>query len=272
MHVAGLVVRKPAAGVCLQHVLARDGQRSVRTVAERGAVRERHRTVQAHLGTGRQRHLARELKARERRAGVSAGKLHNLVAGIVGEGERAAQAVRRVAGTTHERGDVAISQRLQLHDAAARDERRVDLEVGVLRRGADEDDDAILHGMKQRVLLRAAEAVNLVHEQDRAHAAGHETALCGVNLSAQVLDGARDGRDLGELGVRGVGDDARERGLARAGRPVEDHAREHVVLDGAPQPRVRAHGLRLAHVLGEGLRAHAHGQRRVHVALVALDF
>ena len=174
--------------------------------------------------------------------------------------------------TANELGDGPIIERLELHHAAAADERRVHLEVGVLGSSADEDDDAVLNCVKQGVLLGAAEAVDLVNEQDCAHATRHEAALCRVDLAAEVLDRARDGADLHELRVRGVGDDAGKGGLARAGGPVENHAREHVVLNGATQPRAGPHGLPLAHVLGKRLGAHAHGERGIHVALVALDF
>ena len=247
------------ARVGLEDVVARDGKRRRRR-GPLGAL--------AH----RQRHLARELQRGERGAGVAAGKLHDLCQGVVVQGEGTGEAVLVAHGAAHELGHRDVVERLQLHHARAADKRRVNLEVGVLGGGTDEDDDAVLHGVEQRVLLRAAEAVDLVHEEDGARAARHEPALRGVDLAAQVLDGARDGRNLHELRVRGVGNDARERGLARAGRAVEDDAREHVVLDGATQPRVRAHRLLLAHVLGQRLRPHPHRQRRVHVALVALDF
>ena len=61
-----------------------------------------------------------------------------------------------------------VLERVQLVDPAAREQRRVDLEVGVLGGGADEDDRAILDGRQQRVLLRLVEAVDLVQEEDRA--------------------------------------------------------------------------------------------------------
>ena len=88
------------------------------------------------------------------------------------------------AGAAQQLGDVLVSQRLQLDHAAARDERRVDLEVGVLGGGADEHHDAVFDGVEQRVLLRAREAVDLVDEQDGAYPTRHEAALGGVNLAA----------------------------------------------------------------------------------------
>ena len=77
--------------------------------------------------------------------------------------------------------------------------------------------------MEQRVLLAAVEAVDLVDEEDGAAALRQQPALGGLDLAAEVLDGTGDGADLDELGVRGLGDDARERGLSGTGRTVENH-------------------------------------------------
>ena len=63
---------------------------------------------------------------------------------------------------------VAFGQRLELEDAAAADERLVDLEIGVFGGRADQDDRAVLDPGQQRVLLGLVEAVHLVHEEDRA--------------------------------------------------------------------------------------------------------
>src|SRR3546814_20329120 len=50
----------------------------------------------------------------------------------------------------------------------ARQQRRVHLEEGVLGGRADEGDEAALDDGEQGVMLRLAEAVHLVEEQDRA--------------------------------------------------------------------------------------------------------
>ena len=159
-----------------------------------------------------------------------------------------------------------VVQRAQLDHAAPADKRGVDLEIGVLGRGAHEHDGAVLHGVEQRVLLAAVEAVDLVDKEDGATALRQQPALGGLDLAAEVLDGAGNSADLDELGMRRLGDDARERGLAGAGRAVEDHRAQGVVLDGAPQPRSGAHGLLLAEVAFERAGAHAGRERRVVVA------
>ena len=124
-------------------------------------------------------------------------------------------------GAVHQKANRGVIERNQLDHAAARDEGGVHLEVGVLRGGAHQDDDAILDRMEQGILLGAVEAVDLVHEEYRAQAARHEAGLRRLDLATEVLDRPRDRRDLDELRVSGVGDDARERRLAGAGGALE---------------------------------------------------
>jgi len=63
---------------------------------------------------------------------------------------------------------VIVGQRSELKDARSANQRADDLEVGVLRRRADQDDRAVFDVRQQRVLLRLVEAVNLVDQQDGA--------------------------------------------------------------------------------------------------------
>ena len=59
-------------------------------------------------------------------------------------------------------------ERIELEQLAAREERRVHLEVGVLGGRADERDEAGLDRRQERVLLALVEPVDLVEEEDRA--------------------------------------------------------------------------------------------------------
>ena len=56
-----------------------------------------------------------------------------------------------IVGQTHQ---VALLQRLKRVDLASGKQRTYHLEGGILRRGTDECDDALLYGSEQRVLLR----------------------------------------------------------------------------------------------------------------------
>ena len=153
-----------------------------------------------------------------------------------------------------------IAYGLELDDTRARDEGRIDLEEGVFGRRADKDDDAILDSMEQGILLRAGETVYLVDEQNGAPLVGEQTLLGRLDLAAQVGDGSRNRRDLDEGGVRGIGDDVRDGGLARTRRPEEDDRGERIVGNGAPEPGILADGLFLTDHLAERARAHAHGK------------
>ena len=254
VHVAVLVVGEAAARVGIDHVLARDLERA-------GSLR----------GACRRGHLARELERREGGAAVPARERHDLVRGVGAERVAAPEAHRIGERTVEQHADVVVREDRELDHARTRDERGVDLEEGVLGGGAHEHHDAVLHGMEQGILLRAVEAVDLVDEQDRALARGEQAVLGRLDGLAQVLDGARDGRHLDERRMGAVGDDARERGLARARRTVEDDRGERILLDGAAQPRALPHRGFLADEPVEGLGTHPHRERGVEVALVALD-
>ena len=151
---------------------------------------------------------------------------------------------------------------MQLHHARAADQRRVNLEEGVLRCGSHQHQHAILHGVQQRVLLAAVEAVDLVDEQDGAQTERRQALVGGIDFAAQIRNRAADGRHLHERSLRRLGDDVRERGLARARRAEQDDRAQLVLLDGVAQPRAGAHRLVLADHFLERARTHAHCQGR----------
>ena len=64
------------------------------------------------------------------------------------------------------------------------------------------------------------------------------------------------------MGTRRVGDDACQRGLAGAGRAVEDQAAQLIGLDRTPQQTPRPDDVLLAHKLVQRARTHARSQRR----------
>ena len=71
-----------------------------------------------------------------------------------------------------------------------REQRRVDLEVGVLRGRADQRDRAVLDLRQQRVLLRLVEAVDLVEEEHRRPAAPVDPLARAGDHGAHVGDAA----------------------------------------------------------------------------------
>ena len=152
---------------------------------------------------------------------------------------------------------------MKLDYARAREQRRVNLEIGVLGRGADEHERAILDGVEQRVLLRAVEAVDLVDEQDGALPIRLLAVGRCLDLAAQVRHRAANRRHLDERGARRLGDDVGDGGLARAGRPEQDDGAERVALDRRAQPAARPARLFLPDEFIKRAWPHAHRQRRI---------
>ena len=99
---------------------------------------------------------------------------------------------------------------------------------------------------EEGVLLRAVEPVHLVEEQDGAPALLPQARPCPLGDLADILHAGGDGRQGLERLLGGAGDEARDRGLARTGRPPQHHRREPVGFDQHPQRATRAQQLLLA--------------------------
>jgi hypothetical protein len=93
--------------------------------------------------------------------------------------------------------------------------------------------------------LRLVEAVDLVEEEDRALAARPQPLGCACDDRANVPDRRGYGGELLERGSRRCGDDARQRRLPAAGRPVEHGRGDAVVGDGTRERGALAHDLTL---------------------------
>ena len=147
-------------------------------------------------------------------------------------------------------------------DAGAREQRSDDLEGGILGGRADEGDVAGFDVRQEGVLLGFVEAMHFVHEDDGA-ASGAAGVFGGGHHVLDFADAAEHRAEGHEFGVRAAGDQARQRGLAAAGRSPEDHRAEVIALDGYAQRLAGAEQCLLAGELLEGARAHALGERRV---------
>ena len=209
------------------------------------------------VGHGR----GRELERRERRARVAAGAVGEERERVV-VGRRAAQLVA-LDRAAQQHLDVGRGQRLELVDLAARQQRAVDLEVRVLGRRPDERHEPLLDGRQQRVLLGLVEAVDLVEEEDRRLAGGLAPVRRALEHLAHLGAAGLDRRQLLERGARGRGDEPRERRLAGARRPVEDHRVRAALGQRAAQRRALAEQVLLADDLLDRRRAQAHRERRL---------
>ena len=164
--------------------------------------------------------------------------------------ERAAQQGDHVLGR----------QRPELVDLGPGEQRRVDLEVGVLGGGADQRQQAILDRRQQGVLLGLVEAVDLVEEEDRRPAG--RTAFPGALDDLPHLGAAGvDGRELLEGARRSRGDDPGQGRLAGPRRPVEDRAVRLAGFDRDTEGRPRLEQLALADELVQLAGAHPRRER-----------
>ena len=132
--------------------------------------------------------LPGQLDGAQRRAGVAAGAAGD----HLDEVGRNLGADRR-RSTPDDLAQILVGERLQLDDLAAGEERRVDLEVRVLGRRADQRHEPFLDGGQQRVLLRLVEAVDLVEEEDRPLAVAAEAVTGPLHDAAHVVHTRRHG-------------------------------------------------------------------------------
>jgi len=125
-------------------------------------------------------------------------------------------------GAAREGAERGVVEALQDEDLAAGQQGADEFEAGVLRGRADEDDGAVFDVGKERVLLGAVEAVDLVDEQHRplTHLA---PALRNVEHFAEVGDAGESGGERLEREVCLLGEEPRDRRLPAPGRPPQHH-------------------------------------------------
>ena len=114
---------------------------------------------------------------------------------------------------------------------------------------------------KKGVLLGLVEPMDLIHEQNGPLPLDRAPLLGELDDPPQFGKPARSSREGLELGLGMRGDQAREGGLAAAGRPPEDQGRERILLDGHPQRPTGGQNLLLSDHLIERPRPHAVCQR-----------
>ena len=131
-------------------------------------------------------------------------------------------------------------ERLQDDDQRPGEQWADHFEGRILRGGTDKYHRARLDVRQKGVLLGLVEAMDFIHEQDRALALDDSTLLGGLDQPAQFRNPAGDGREGLEVGLGMRGNQAGEGGLARAGRSPEDQGRQGVLLDGEPKRPPRA--------------------------------
>ena len=210
----------------------------------------------------------RALEHVERGPGVAARERDEVLEGVVAERhaavrpERAGQPALLVGERpAHDRADLLVGQGLEPPDAHPREQRRVDLEVGVLRRRADQGDRAVLDVGQQGILLGLVEAMDLVEEQ---HAPGAVEVQPLLRLGDRGADVGHAGHDRGQRGeVRAdlTRQQPRQARLAGPRRPPQQQRRQVAARDAPAERAALADEVRLPDELVEVPGAHARRQR-----------
>ena len=150
--------------------------------------------------------------------GVAFTAIDEVLARVVGDGRRFVPEAALAVGERafDELAQVVVIEWLEPEQRAARQERTGEREEGVLGGRADEHEEAFFDERQQHVLLRAAEAVDLVEEEDRALAALAQPAAGALRDLADVLHPRGDGREALERLLGRARDELGDRGLAHA--------------------------------------------------------
>ena len=209
------------------------------------------------------RHRGRRLEDVEDGPGIAGADGDEVLARIGGQLHPTAEATLVGQGAIEDAAEVLVGQQLEAEHAQAREQRGVDLEVGVLGGGPDERDHALLDVRQQRVLLGLVEAVDLVDEED-----GRATAALGPRHApghhrAHVLDATRGRREHLHGRLDRLRQQACQRRLAHARRSPQHHRDQPPALDHAPQCPALTDERLLPGELLEAARAHARGQRHM---------
>jgi len=222
-------------GIAAAHALDERADGVVMLVA--GAVVQEAAPLQrlAHVG---ERDLARpgggvvgQLERVQRDPRVAVRHRDERVLGLLRQPRLAGQAALVDQRAPDDRADVVLRERAQHVHARTRQQRRDHLERGVLGRGAQERDVAVLDVRQHDVLLGLVEAVDLVDEQDRALPAHLAKLLRVADDLSQLGHSTRHRGDVDELRPRLLGRYGGERGLPRAGRAPQDHRRNLTRVD-----------------------------------------
>ena len=164
--------------------------------------------------------------------------------------------------------DSPVEQLLQVLDferfeyiyLAARKQRTYDLERGILGCGPDERDRAIFDGSQKGVLLRFAEPVDFVDEENRAHL-GEDVGLAAVEYLAYLLDPRLYGAEGEERRLQLLRYDVGQRGFAHPRRPPKNEGRDSARVNHAAQYGSRSHQVFLPDVFVQGLGPESFCQR-----------
>ena len=232
-------------------------------VVDRGAALHhllQFRRIEDFAGPCRPPHFFRQ---RERGAAVAVGHADQRLArlGI----ERKRLAFDRL-GAREQPLERIRSERLEHQDAGPRQQRRDQLERRIFGGGANEHDGAVLHHRQETILLRPVEAVDLVDEKQRP-LPGLAPRARRVEHLLEIGHAGKNRRDLLEVKLGRPRQEARDRGLAGAGRAPEHERAERAGVEQARERTIGPEQMVLAHHLGKLGRPQLVRERTRSVAL-----
>ena len=205
------------------------------------------------------------LKPRQRLARVAAGQRGDPLDRLrIGAHAKTAQpAFFVVQGPRQQFADIFVFQRFQGVDDHARKQRLVDLKPGIFRSRTDKDEVTSLDGRQQNVLLFAVEMVDLIDKGDRGTSRYFFLAARALDKLAQGLNLRADGVYLKQHASCSTRDEANQRSLSDAGRPVEDAARSLASIEHTAQCLSRRKNMPLSHIFVENTRPHTLRERHL---------
>ena len=136
---------------------------------------------------------------------------------------------------------VFLLQRFQDIQLTAREQRAYHLERRVLCGGTYERDDAPLHSAEQRILLRLAETVNLVDEENRRSRIEEASALGTLYHVAHILNTTRHGTKRVERCLKTMRNNLCESCFAHSGRSPQYKGGHASALNHLAQDGILAH-------------------------------
>ena len=207
---------------------------------------------------GRRANLFKQV---EQAAGIAVGQPDQARAGIFVEIQISQ---RPLARPVEQGAHLGLVERLQHIDRRPRQQGRIDLERRVFGRCTDEGEQAALDKRQKAVLLRLVETVDFIDEEDGPPALRPPHLGLGHRL-AHFLDAGEDRRQRDELATELGRHHARQRCLAHARRPPEDHRMRLPRLESQAQRLTRPEQVLLADHLVRCLRPQLLGQRSMTV-------
>ena len=164
-------------------------------------------------------------------------------------------------GAAQQLQQILFSQRLQFKNLRARNQRGIDKEKWIMRRGPNQPHHPALHVRQQDVLLRLVKAVNFVNEQDGRLPRVFQAVACRRQHPAHVGHIGFHAAEPFKFAAGLPGDDLGQGSFARAGRPVENERLNAIRLNGPAQQLSGRQDMRLAREFIQVARPHPRRQR-----------